>query len=351
MPPNSHNDKNNKRAIMRMKTFLITTALAALLSGCEQIKDEFIRRQLTDKTDYSLLERHDSIRVILCGTGSPQEGGKRGQACTLVAAGGHLFLFDAGENAMRNLERSHVPLHALQSIFITHWHSDHFNGLGALINHSWIYGRREPLLVYGPLGVERVIKGLAMAYAEDIRFRTKHFVPKSELAFSEARTVLFNRKTESVRVYEQDGVSIDAYRVDHRPVDPALGYLLSYRGKKVFISGDTKVSSRYANAIDNADLVIHEAINSRLVKDAAKIVGTLGRTEDATLMTHVIDYHADTLKLAEMAQEHKVGHLVLTHLIPEPNSFISRQLFTKGMSDLYAGEITIAEDGMEITLP
>lgn len=55
--------------------------------------------------------------------------------------------------------------------------------------------------------------------------------------------------------------------------------------------------------------------------------------------------------LAKMAQQHKVRHLVLTHMLPEPNDFISRHLCSAGMNDLFDGEIIIAEDGMDITLP
>lgn len=344
-------DKNNKRTAVRTLNLLATIALAALLSGCDELKDGFIRQQLTDRTDYSLLEDNGSIRVILCGTGSPQKGGSRGQACTLVSAGGRLFLFDAGENAMRNLENSQVPLAALQDIFITHWHSDHFNGLGALINHSWIWGRHQPVRVHGPGAVERVMQGLAQVYADDAHHRNQHFVATPEVAFGQARPFAIPEARESLRIYDEGGVSIDAYRVAHEPVEPAVGYLLSYAGRKVFISGDTKVSPRYAKALDDADLVIHEAINSRLVADAARVASAMGRTEDATLMNHVLEYHADTLQLAELAQAHRVKHLVLTHTIPEPNNPISRHLFGAGMGERYDGEITLAEDGMVIALP
>lgn len=336
-----------------MSTFrtLTAIALAALLCGCEQLKELFIRNQLTDKTDYSLLESNGSIRVIFCGTGSPQKGGSRGQACTLVSAGGRLFLFDAGENAMRNLERSQVPLKALQDIFITHWHSDHFNGLGALINHSWVWGRHQPVRVHAPGEVGTVMQGLAKVYAQDAHYRNSHFVSTPEVAFGQAMPFAIPSDQESLRIYDESGVTIDAYKVAHEPVEPAVGYLLSYAGKKVFVSGDTKVSPRYTNAIDNADLVIHEAINSRLIEDAAKVATAMGQAEDATLMTHVIEYHADTLQLAQLADKYQVKHLVLTHMIPEPNNLISRYLFTAGMRDRYDGKITLAEDGMDITLP
>lgn len=336
---------------MRIFSLALVVAVACALSGCEKIKEQLLRKLVADKTDYSLLEDNRSIRIVFCGTGSPQKGGSRGQACTLVSAGGRLFLFDAGENAMRNLESSNVPLKALQDIFITHWHSDHFNGLGALINHSWVWGRDQPVRIHAPGNVDQVMQGLANVYAQDAFYRSTHFVSAPEVAFGQARSFSIPEAQESVRVYEEGGVTIDAYRVAHEPVSPAVGYLLTYAGKKVFISGDTKISPLYAKAIQDADLVIHEAINSRLVEDAAKVASAMGYQEDAKLMKHVIEYHSDTLQLAEMAKEQRVQHLVLTHMIPEPNNFLTRHLFTAGMSDIYQGEITIAEDGLQMTLP
>lgn len=335
---------------MQFMKYAALLCVSLSLSSCTKVQEAFIEYQVRDKTDHSLVEDKEGIRVILCGTGTPQVNSPRGQACTLVAAGGKLFLFDAGENAMRNVETNHVPSGAISRVFITHWHSDHFNGLGGLINHSWVNGRTEPLMVYGPLGVERVVKGLAMAYADDTRFRSTHFVPNPDLAFAEAHRIVFNREKNSVRVYEQDGVSIDAYRVDHRPVDPALGYLLSYRGKKVFISGDTRVTDLYLPAIQNADLVVHEAINSSLIHQAADAMRRLDRPVEAARAEKVIEYHADTLELARLSQKARVKHLVLTHLIPSPPNFIAKRLFISGMADEYQGKITLGEDAMDIRL-
>ncbi len=321
-----------------------------LLGGCDPLQEAAMDYMVKDRTDYSLVQDKEHLRVILCGTGTPQVNSPRGQACTLVAAGGQLLLFDAGENAMRNLENSHVPLSQLHSVFITHLHSDHISGLGGVINYTWVNGRNQPLTVYGPLGVAGLVKGLEQAYADDARFRSSHFVPHPELAFAKAQSILFNSGVESVRVYEQDGVTVDAYRVDHRPVDPALGYLVSYRGKKVFISGDTRVSQIYLPALQDADLVVHEAINRRQVEDAAAALRRLGMEQKAEHALHTLEYHSDTLELAALAEQAKVKHLLLTHLIPSPSNVVTRWLFMRGMDERYHGELTLGEDGMDIRL-
>jgi ribonuclease Z len=261
-----------------------------------------------------------------------------------------LFLFDAGENTLRNLESSYVPVSGIADVFITHWHSDHFNGLGGLINHSWVNGRKIPLTVYGPPGVEDIVASYAKIYDLDIGYRSLHFVPQPELGSARAQTIIIPPDQESVTVFDQDGVRIEAWRVAHQPVEPAYGYVVHYRGKKVFISGDTRVSDIYLGAMQDADLVVHEAINSEMIHRAAKVLIKDGRSWEAMPALHVTDYHADTLKLAEMAQRAGVKQLVLTHLIPAPTNFISRRLFARGMSDIYTGKLTVGEDGMQISL-
>lgn len=336
---------------IRFPSMLLFTLLATVgLPGCERIEDAATRYLTRDNSDQTLLADNGTLRVILCGTGTPQVRSPRGQACTLVSAGGRLFLFDAGENTLRNLESSYVPVSGISDVFITHWHSDHFNGLGGVINHSWLNGRKTPLTVYGPPGVEDIVASYAKIYALDIDYRHTHFVAQPELATARAQTVKIPSDAESVTIYERDGVRIEAYRVAHQPVEPAYGYVVRYAGKKVFISGDTRVADIYLPAMQDADLVVHEAINREMIQRAAKVLTEDGRTQDALPTLHVLDYHADTLQLAEMAQRADVKHLVLTHLIPNPSNFISRWLFTRGMSDIYSGELTVGEDGMQISL-
>ena len=39
---------------------------------------------------------------------------------------------------------------------------------------------------------------------------------------------------------KQSGIKITAFKVDHYPVEPSVGYAIEYNNKKVVISGDTK---------------------------------------------------------------------------------------------------------------
>lgn len=52
----------------------------------------------------------------------------------------------------------------------------------------------------------------------------------------------------------------------------------------------------------------------------------------------------------KQAQAAGVKHLLLTHLIPYPDSFIVRRMYTEGMADHYKGKLTVGQDGMLIVL-
>ena len=314
--------------------------------------DHAIRNKLSDAAEYSFGDDREHIRVLLCGTGSP-EPSAAAQSCTLVSVGDKMFLFDVGDGATKSRGESDVPIMDVERVFITHLHSDHFNGLGTFVNQSWIWGRTRPLDVMGPTGTSEVVHALNTAYTIDNGFRTENM---SDLAATKAAgqarpaDIQFPDGARSVRVYEQDGVAIDAHLVEHQPVDPAPGYVISYQGKKVFVSGDTKVSPLNMPAMQDADLVVHEAYASHLVRRSIPVMRELGMILDAEVAERTISYHADTIELAQQAQQARVKHLVLTHLTPYPTGFVQRYLFTQGMGDHYGGELTVGQDGMVITL-
>jgi ribonuclease BN (tRNA processing enzyme) len=61
----------------------------------------------------------------------------------------------------------------LRVVFFTHLHSDHTAGFSDLILTPWAMGRRTPLEVYGPRGLEAMAAHLLEAYRVDIDTRIK----------------------------------------------------------------------------------------------------------------------------------------------------------------------------------
>src|SRR5262249_10187863 len=74
----------------------------------------------------------------------------------------------------RQVALSHLPRARLDGVLLTHFHSDHIGELGEVVLQSWVAGRRTPLPVYGPSGVEKVVDGFREAYSQDASYRVAH---------------------------------------------------------------------------------------------------------------------------------------------------------------------------------
>lgn len=341
------------RKIIYAVLALTVGALVLAWINRDALVDRAIQGRLQQEPDRSFLEDKEHVRVLICGTGSPEVSSAKAQACTLVSAGGKMFLFDVGDGAVRSFAHSKIPVNQLERVFITHFHSDHFNDLATLINAGWIWGRRTPLEVQGPVGMKQVLDGFAQAYALDEGYRSAnmpHLAKNRAVAFGVPLEIAFAEGQRVVRVYDKDGVTIDATLVAHDPVKPALGYVLKYKGKKVFISGDTEVSPVNMDAMRDANLAIHESYAAHMVRRAIPQMRKLGMDFEATVAERTIPYHADNMALAQQAQEAGVKHLLLTHLIPYPDSFVVRQMYTEGMGQQFKGKLTVAQDGMILVL-
>lgn len=341
------------RKILYLALALFIAAGALAYLNRDRIIDALIRDKLRHQPDMAFLSDDGHIRVLLCGTGSPEASSARAQACTLVSAGGRMFLFDVGDGAVRSLEQSNIPVGRLERVFITHFHSDHFNDLGTLINAGWIWGRKTPLEVEGPVGMKAVLAGIAQSYALDEGYRSTnmpHLAERRDVAFGKPLEVTFADGRRRTRVYDKNGVTIDATLVAHDPVKPALGYILTFRGKKIFISGDTEVSPLNMEAMRGADLAVHESYAAHMVRRAIPQMKALGMNFEAEVATRTIPYHADNIALAKQAEAAGVKHLLLTHLIPYPDSFVVRHMYTEGMADYYKGKLTVGQDAMVIVL-
>jgi ribonuclease Z len=141
------------------------------------------------------------------------------------------------------------------------------------------------------------------------------------------------------------------FRVDHRPVEPAVGYRFDWKGRAVVISGDTRRSESLLEHARGADLLIHEALDASVTARAVAAAQRLGMDRLAKLAGDLPSYHTSPQEAGELAREAGVGHLVLTHMVPPPRNFLLRRAFVRGARQSFGGEVTLGEDGMRFSLP
>jgi ribonuclease Z len=333
-----------RKGVVRLAGVALLLSLSAAL-GCDamvgRIVDASVDRQ-TNSVRSELLE-DDALRVFLCGTGSP--------LADADSAAGKVYVIDVGPGSQEVAQLAGIPTRALGGIFLTHFHSDHIGELGEWATQSWIAGRTGPFHVYGPPGVDRVVAGFKEAYRQDDEYRITHHglenLPRTATEWV-PHTVPYE-SGPGTRVLDEGGLVVTAFGVDHKPVEPAVGYRFDYKGRSVVISGDTDKSSNLESVAKGADLLIHEVLIKSLISQVSDATGEAGRPRLQRLSKDILDYHTSPSEAAESANAAGVDTLVFTHLVP-PVPVLREWFF---MRDVEAGDVDVmlGEDGMMFRLP
>jgi ribonuclease Z len=101
------------------------------------------------------------MKVIPLGTSSGKPTLKRTVSALAVAREGEWLLFDCGEGTQMQIMRAGLSPRRLVSIFITHLHGDHFNGLSGLLSTMGLDRRARGLSLAGPRGIREYLDTLA----------------------------------------------------------------------------------------------------------------------------------------------------------------------------------------------
>lgn len=302
-----------------------------------------------------LTSLEDGIHVILCGAGGPLPDPERSGPCVAVIAGDTFLVVDAGGSAGRNVAWLQLPAGEIDATLLTHFHSDHIDGLGELALQRWVNAANtESMPVIGPEGVEEVVAGFNRAYQADFGYRTAHHgedVAPTSGAGTVARPFSVPEPGEFVTVWDQDGMRVTAFRVEHDPVDPAVGYRFDYKGRSVVVSGDTKRSDAVLKAAKGVDLLVHEALSARLVMLMNEAATAAKRPGIAKITHDILDYHTTPVEAAEVAEEAGAGHLLYYHIVPPLLAPGLDVVFLEGVSDAYSGGVTLGVDGSTVSLP
>jgi ribonuclease Z len=296
----------------------------------------------------------DGLHVVLCGSGGPLPDPSRSGPCLALIAGEKLFVLDPGAGAYRNLAAQGLQPGDIEAVFLTHFHSDHIGGLGELGVMRWAGGAwTTPLPVFGAEGIREVTSGLNQTFRLDAVYRSAHHgsqvVPPSGAGLS-ARSFSEPALESSTVVFDESGLQVSAFRVDHDPVKPAIGYRFDYRGRSIVVSGDTSKSANLERFATGVDLLVHEALSPELmgvVQDAAAAAGN-ARLEK--ISQDVLNYHATPVEAAESAEAAGAKHLLFYHIVPPMPIPGLDSVFLAGVSDAYGGPVTLGRDGTTISL-
>jgi ribonuclease Z len=332
---------------------VVLIALSATL-GCNNVISR-IAKAAADRqasAEGQAMLEDDAMNVFLCGTGSPLPDPKSASSCTMVIAGGKTYVVDVGLGSQEVAQLAGIPSAAIGGIFLTHFHSDHIGELGEWAVQSWINGRSGPLHVYGPEGVDQVVSGFKQAYRPDDTYRIAHHgLENLPIESTEwiSHTVPY-ANGPATPIFDEGGLVISVFAVDHKPVEPAVGYRFDYKGRSVVVSGDTDQSNNLEANAKGADLLIHEVLLKDVISMVSDSLGESGRKRLQTLAMDITDYHTSPSEASESANKAGVDTLVFTHLVPTVPGPIRKWLFMRGV-DAGDVDVILGEDGMVFRLP
>lgn len=276
-----------------------------------------------------------AIDLTLLGTGSPLPSPDRAGPSTLVRAGGHTFLFDAGRAVTLRMVSAGVVAPVLTAVVLTHLHSDHITDLNDIITSRWVMTPGpSPLPIIGPVNTQQVVDGILAMLAPDIGYRLAHHED-----LTEGPAVDVQESTGGVVFHDEAAdVRIVAAATDHRPVEPTLGYRIEHAGSSLVIGGDGVPCAGLDELCAGADAYVQTVLREDLVRQVPfqRFIDT-------------IDYHSTVQQAAQTAERNGVGTLVLTHQVPTPAPGSEDEWITLA-AEHYSGRIVWGEDLVTLTV-
>ena len=309
------------------------------------------------------------VDLLFLGTssGTPTRARNVSALALLEETGKAWYLIDCGEGTQHRLLRTPLSLHDLRAICITHVHGDHCYGLPGLLASAGMMGRKAPLTIIAPQGIETWVRATLsmsqswLSYELDFHAvetldewrspnmrieatELSHRVPCYGYSFSEARP---DPRLDIDRL-EHDGVPrgplwgqlARGFDIEHEGrVLRSHDYLSFSRSpRRIVVGGDNDRPDLLAETCRDAQLLVHEATYTEAVANDAR--NDFG--------------HSTAAAVAHFAQAVGLPNLVLTHFSARYQKHVGRGHSIEDLraeaAALYAGQLLLAEDYLRLHL-
>ncbi len=216
------------------------------------------------------------MEIFFLGVGEACDTAHGNSSSLITASNGARILLDCGFSVPHQYFRTVEQPDALDCIWISHFHGDHFLGLPLLFLRLWQLGRTRPLAIVGQKGIDlKVRAALELAYPT--------FEKKLSFTFEFHR--LHAQETISLA-----GMTWSAALTQHSQYN--LGLRLEDGLTKFYYSGDGRAGKHARELIRGCDFVVHESFS----------------------MIDTYPYHGSVNSTLQLADELEIGQVALVHL-------------------------------------
>lgn len=314
--------------IVALALVLCVVALAGGFGAYPAVGQDNSSLTITRNADVS----GDCVAVLGLGAG-PVFWPDRNNTGFALFHNGKAYLIDCGAGTPNAFYNLGVKFDAVAGLFFTHYHMDHTNGLVDLLSRGWrtdnpaslqaldVYGPDRNGTAGTPGALNTLMTGATAFLAPGVA--AHHFGGDG----STPPAITQHAITDTagvVNILDNADVKVDAVVVDH---DEFLGDSYSYKftlkdgsenPKTIVFSGDrayynakrtpelnAQYNSKFASLAEGATILVHEVQKSAWAYKISP-VGT-------PLWKHLVYSHTDVAQIPALAEELKVGAVVLNH--------------------------------------
>jgi len=256
-----------------------------------------------------------SFHLTILGTSSALPTSDRYPTAHVLTVHERLFLIDCGEGTQMQMRRYRIRFGKLEHIFISHLHGDHVFGLYGLLSTLNLMGRKNPIYLYGPIDLERLlnqhfadfdihlnfeikftgISGNKQQLILDTKritvtaFPLKHRVPTYGYLFreKEADLKILKEKILEYNISIKDIAAIkkgaDLKMSDGQVIPNNILTVPAPAPKSYAFCSDTKYFKKLSSYVRGVDLLYHEATFDKSKTELAHQVGHSTASEAATV--------------------------------------------------------------------
>lgn len=198
-----------------------------------------------------------SFEITILGSGAAIPTSRRNPTSQYIVCNERHILIDCGEGTQMQIRKYGVRFQRINHILISHLHGDHFFGLVGLISTMRLMGRDKNLVIYGPVGLEMII-------------RTQLEIGDAKLDF-DIEFIELDGKSSKL-IFEDNLIEIHTFPLKHRI--PTNGFVIREKTK------ERKLNS---TKIKGAGLLFEHLHRLKAGEDILMDDGTLIKNEDFTL--------------------------------------------------------------------